>query len=106
MEAQSGVDSKCLFRPDTNLLILCSLLKSRGSVFQILAPLYLKEPCYLVDIMIFCGKFFSRDLKGSDNENNSDVEKGSNSKSLEISSDSELSLEDESLMEVQVSKVN
>ncbi|XP_073249221.1 nuclear valosin-containing protein-like [Porites lutea] len=42
-----------------------------------------------------------RDLKGSDNENNSDVDKGSNSKSLEISSDSELSLEDEPLMEVQ-----
>ena len=56
--------------------------------------------------MIFCAKFFSRDLKGSDNENNSDVEKGGNSKSLEISSDSELSLEDEPLMEVQVSKVS
>ena len=100
------MDLKCPFRSDANLLILCSLLRSRGSVFQILAPLNLKEPRYLVDIMIFCGKFFSRDLKGSDNENNSDVEKGSNSKSLEISSDSELSLEDESLMEVQVSKVN
>ena len=75
-------------------------------MFQILALLKLKEPYYLVDIMIFCGKFFSRDLKGSDNENNSDVEKGSNSKSLEISSDSELSLEDEPLMEVQVSKVS
>jgi len=75
-------------------------------MFQILALLKLKEPHYLVDIMIFCGKFFSRDLKGSDNENNSDVEKGSNSKSLEISSDSELSLEDEPLMEVQVSKVS
>ena len=75
-------------------------------MFQILAPLNLKKPRYLVDIMTFCGKFFSRDLKGSDNENNSDVEKGSNSKSLEISSDSELSLEDEPLMEVQMSKVS
>ena len=73
-------------------------------MFQILAPLDLKEPRYLVDILIFCDKFFSRDLKGSDNENNSDVDKGSNSKSLERSSDSELSLEDEPLMEVQVSK--
>ena len=56
--------------------------------------------------MIFCGKFFSRDLKGSGNENKSDVEEGSNSKSLEILSDSELSLDDEPLMEVQVSKVS
>ena len=75
-------------------------------MFQILAPLDLKESRYLVDILIFCGKFFSRDLKGSDNENNSDVDKGSNSKSLEILSDSELSLEDEPLMEVQVSKAS
>ena len=78
----------------------------RKSVFKILASLNLKEPCYLVDILIFCDKFLSRDLKGSDNENNSDVDKGSNSKSLEISSDSELSLEDEPLMEVQVSKAS
>ena len=75
-------------------------------MFQILAPLNLKEPCYLVDILIFCDKFSSSDLKGSGNENNSDVDKGSNSKRLEISSDSELSLEDEPLMEVQVSKAS
>ena len=100
------MDLNCLFRPDKNLLILCSLLRCRGSVFQILAPLDLKESRYLIDILIFCGKFFSRDLKGSDNENNSDVDKGSNSKSLEISSDSELSLEDEPLIDVQVSKAS
>ena len=56
--------------------------------------------------MIFCGKFFSRGLKGSGDENKSDVEEGSNSKSLEILSDSELSLDDEPLMKLQVSKVS
>ena len=47
-EAQLGLDLKCLFRPNENLLISCSLLRSRGSVIQILAPLNLKEPWYLV----------------------------------------------------------
>ena len=47
-EAQLGLDLKCLFRPNANLLISCSLLRSKTSVFQILAPLNLKEPWYLV----------------------------------------------------------
>ena len=47
-EAQLGLDLKCLFMPNANLLISCSLLTSKGSVFQILAPLNLKEPWYLV----------------------------------------------------------
>lgn len=36
--------SKVPFRPNEKLLISCSLLRSRGSVFRILAPLNLKEP--------------------------------------------------------------
>ena len=37
LEAQFGVDLKCLFRPSPNLFKLCWLLRARGSVFQILA---------------------------------------------------------------------
>ena len=47
-EAQLGLYLKYLFRPNANLLISCSLLRSKGSVFQILAPLKQKEPWYLV----------------------------------------------------------
>ena len=47
-KAKLGSDLKCLLRPNAKLLISCSLLRSEGSVFQILAPLNLKEPCYLV----------------------------------------------------------
>ena len=43
-EAQFGLDLKCLFRPNANLFISCSLFRSRG----ILAPLNPKEPWYLV----------------------------------------------------------
>jgi len=46
---------------------------------------------------------FVRDLKDVNNGDSSDDEKGSDGKSLELSSDSELSLEDEPLMETQVS---
>ena len=46
---------------------------------------------------------FFRDLKDVNNGDSSDDEKGSDGKSLELSSDSELSLEDEPLMEIQVS---
>ena len=45
LEAQFGLDLKCLFRPNPNLLKSCSLLRARGSV---LSPLNLKEPWYLV----------------------------------------------------------
>ena len=48
LEAQFGLDLKCLFRPNSNLFKSCLLLRARGSVFQILAPLNLKEPWYLV----------------------------------------------------------
>ena len=48
LEAQFGLDLKCLFRPNPNLFKSCSPLRARGSVFQILAPLNLKEPWYLV----------------------------------------------------------
>ena len=48
LEAQLGLDLKCLFRPNLNLFKSCSLLRARGRVFQILAPLNLKEPWYLV----------------------------------------------------------
>ena len=48
LEAQFGLDLKCLFRPNPNLFKSCSLLRARGSVFQILAPLNLKQPWYLV----------------------------------------------------------
>ncbi len=44
--------------------------------------------------------FFLRDL---DNDDDSDDEKGSDDKGLELSSDSELSQGDEPLMEIQVS---
>ena len=46
--AQFGLDLKCLFRPNPNLFKSCSLLRARRSVFQILAPLNLKEPWFLV----------------------------------------------------------
>ena len=41
---------KCFFSPNLNLFKSCVLLRARGSVFQILAPLALnlKEPWYLV----------------------------------------------------------
>ena len=48
LEAQFGLDLKCLFKPNPSLFKSCSLLRARGSVFQILAPLNLKEPWYLV----------------------------------------------------------
>ena len=48
LEAQFGLDLKCLFRPKPNLFKSCLLLRARGSAFQILAPLNLKEPWYLV----------------------------------------------------------
>ena len=48
LKAQFGLDPKCLFRPNPNLFNSCSLLRARGSVFQILARLNLKEPWYLV----------------------------------------------------------
>ena len=41
LEAQFGLDLKCLFRPNPNIFISCSLLRARGSVFQILVPLLL-----------------------------------------------------------------
>ena len=46
LEAQFGLDLKCLFRPNPNLFKSCSLLRASGSVFQILAPLNLREPWY------------------------------------------------------------
>ena len=48
MEAQFGLGLKCLFRLNPNLFKSCSLLRVRGNVFQILAPLNLKEAWYLV----------------------------------------------------------
>ena len=48
LEVQFGLVLKCLFRPNPNLFKSCSLLRARGRVFQILAPLNLKEPWYLV----------------------------------------------------------
>ena len=48
LEAQFGLDLKCLFRPKPNLFKSCSLLRARGRVFQIFTPLNLKEPWYLV----------------------------------------------------------
>ena len=48
LEAQFGLDLKWLFRPKPNLFKSCLLLRARGSAFQILAPLNLKEPWYLV----------------------------------------------------------
>ena len=42
------LDLKYLFRPNANLLLSCSLHRSRRSVFKILAPLNLKEPWNLV----------------------------------------------------------
>ena len=44
-----GLDLKRLFRQNANLLISCSLLRARGSVFQVFASLNLKEPRYLVN---------------------------------------------------------
>ena len=41
LEAQFGLDLKCLFRPNPNTFISCSLLRARGSVFQILVSLLL-----------------------------------------------------------------
>ena len=41
LEAQFGLDLRCLFRPNPNLFKSCPLLRARGSVFQILAPLNL-----------------------------------------------------------------
>ena len=46
LEAQFGLDLKCLFRPNPYLFKSSSLLRARGSVFKILAPLNLKEPWY------------------------------------------------------------
>ena len=43
-----GLDLKCLFKPNANFIIWCSLLRSRGSAFQILALLNLTQPWYLV----------------------------------------------------------
>ena len=43
-----GLDLKRLFRQNANLLISCSLLRARGSVFQVFPSLNLKEPRYLV----------------------------------------------------------
>ena len=48
LEAQFGLDLKCLFRPNPNLFKSCTLLRARGSVFRILALLNLKEAWYLV----------------------------------------------------------
>ena len=48
LEAQFALDLKCLFGPNPSLFESCSLLRARGNVFQILAPLNLKEPWYLV----------------------------------------------------------
>ena len=39
LEAQFGLNLKCLFRPNPNLFKSCLLLRARGNVFQILAPL-------------------------------------------------------------------
>ena len=47
-KSELGLDLKCLFRSNANLLIWCLLLRSRGSTFQILAPLNLKQPQYLL----------------------------------------------------------
>ena len=47
-KSELGLDLKCLFRSNANLLIWCSLLRSRRSTFQILAPLNLKQPQYLL----------------------------------------------------------
>ena len=41
-----------LFKPNADLWIPGSLLRSRGSIFQILALLNLKKPCYLVVLAI------------------------------------------------------
>ena len=49
-EAQLGSDLKCLFRPNANLLS-SSLLRAKGSMFQILALLNLKEPWYLWHVL-------------------------------------------------------
>ena len=38
LEAQFGLDLKCLLRPNLNLFRLQWLLRARGRVFQILAP--------------------------------------------------------------------
>ena len=53
LKAQFGLDLNCLFRPNPNLIKSCSLLRARGSVFQILAPLNLKDPWYLVQVVAF-----------------------------------------------------
>ena len=53
LEAQFGLDLKCLFRPNPNLIKSCSLLRARESVFQILAPLNLKKPWYLAQVVAF-----------------------------------------------------
>ena len=37
LKAQFGFDLNCLFRPNPNFIKSCSLLRARGSVFQILA---------------------------------------------------------------------
>ena len=42
LEAQFGLDLNCLFRPNPNLFKSCSVLRARGSMFQILAPRSLK----------------------------------------------------------------
>ena len=47
--------------------------------------------------------FLFSDLKDNSNDDDSENEKGSDDKGLELSSDSELSLGDEPLMEIQVS---
>ena len=41
LEAQFGLDLKCLLRPNPNVFKSCSLLRARVSVFQILASLIL-----------------------------------------------------------------
>ena len=67
LDAQFGLDLKCLFRPNPNLFKSCLLLRARGSMSQVLAPLNLKEPWYLVvqasvrHILIFVPFRFSQE---------------------------------------------
>ena len=52
LEAQFGLDLKCLCRPNPNLFKSCSLLRARGSVFQSLALLNLEGALVLSFITV------------------------------------------------------
>ena len=52
LEAQFGLDLKCLFRPNPNLFKSCSLLRARGSVFQSFALLNLEGALVLSFITV------------------------------------------------------